>query len=113
MPDISTKKIRIVLADDHHLLLNGIKALLQRQKDLEITGMYNDGRKLLDELALSKPDIAVIDINMPHMNGIELCQKIKTANNQILVIALSMYDDAGHIMEMIEAGVSGYILKNA
>jgi DNA-binding NarL/FixJ family response regulator len=113
MPDISTKKIRIVLADDHHILLDGIKALLQKQKDVEIAGMYDDGRKLLEELPRSKPDIAIIDINMPHMNGIELCQKIKAADAAIQVITLSMYDDAGHIMEMIEAGVSGYILKNA
>lgn len=113
MPDVSTKKIRVVLADDHHILLDGIKALLQKQKDIEITGVYNDGHKLLDELSQTHPDIALIDINMPNMNGIVLCQKIKALNNSIHVIALSMYDDAGHIMEMIEAGVSGYILKNA
>jgi DNA-binding NarL/FixJ family response regulator len=112
MPDIS-KKIRIVLADDHHILLDGLKALLQKQKDVEIAGIYNNGRKLLEELHQSKPDIAIIDINMPHMNGIELCEKIKDTNSDINVIALSMYDDAVHIMEMIEAGISGYILKNA
>ena len=113
MPDISTKKIRVVLADDHHILLDGLKALLQKQKDIEIAGMYNDGRKLLEELSQTKPDIAVIDINMPHMNGHELCQKLKIADPGLHVITLSMHDDVGHIMEMIEAGVSGYILKNA
>ena len=106
------KKIRIVVADDHHILLDGLNALLQKQKDIEVVGLYDNGQKLFDDLANSKPDIALVDINMPEMNGIELTQKIKEFYPAINVIALSMFEDGGHIMEMIEARVSGYLLKN-
>ena len=105
-------KIRIALADDHHILLDGLKALLQKQKDIEIVGMYDNGRKLFEALPSLEVDIAVIDINMPEMNGHELTLNIKRYFPSINVIALSMFDDSAHIMEMIEAGVSGYVLKN-
>ena len=105
-------KIRIVVADDHHILLDGLKALLQKQKDLEIAGMYSNGRDLFDNIKDTKPDIAIVDINMPGMNGQELTVKIKEFYPEINIITLSMHDDAVHIMEMIEAGVSGYLLKN-
>lgn len=105
-------KIRIVVADDHHILLDGLKALLQKQKDLEIAGMYSNGRDLFDNIKDTRPDIAIVDINMPGMNGQELTAKIKEFYPEINIITLSMHDDAVHIMEMIEAGVSGYLLKN-
>ncbi|MBL7717283.1 MAG: response regulator transcription factor [Flavipsychrobacter sp.] len=105
-------KIRIVVADDHHILLDGLKALLQKQKDLEIAGMYDNGLSLFDDIQKAQPQVALVDINMPGMNGLELTRKIKEYHSHIAVIALSMHDDAGHIMEMIEAGASGYLLKN-
>ena len=105
-------KIRIVVADDHHILLDGLKALLQKQKDLEIAGMYDNGLSLFDDLPKSQPDVALVDINMPGLNGMELTKKIKEFYPGLPVIALSMHDDATHIMEMIEAGATGYLLKN-
>ena len=105
-------KIRIVVADDHHILLDGLKALLQKQKDLEIAGMYDNGLSLFDDLPKSQPDVALVDINMPGLNGMELTKKIKEYYPGLPVIALSMHDDATHIMEMIEAGATGYLLKN-
>ncbi|MBS1589551.1 MAG: response regulator transcription factor [Bacteroidetes bacterium] len=105
-------KIRIAIADDHHLLLDGLRALMQKQKEIEIVGLYDNGRALYEALPNIVPQIALVDINMPEMNGEELTRKIKEKYPAVSVIALSMYDDAGHIMEMIEAGVSGYILKN-
>ncbi|HYD20991.1 MAG TPA: response regulator transcription factor [Flavipsychrobacter sp.] len=105
-------KIRIVVADDHHILLDGLKALLQKQKDLEIAGMYDNGLSLFDDLPKSLPDVALVDINMPGLNGMELTKKIKEFYPRLPVIALSMHDDATHIMEMIEAGATGYLLKN-
>lgn len=104
--------IKIVIADDHHILLDGLKALLQKQKDVEVVGLYDNGISLFDDLPNKTPRVAIVDINMPGMNGSELTQKIKEFFPGIYVIALSMYDDAVHIMEMIEAGVSGYLLKN-
>ncbi|MCB0698288.1 MAG: response regulator transcription factor [Chitinophagales bacterium] len=105
-------KTKIVLADDHHILLDGLKAMLEKHDGFEIAGLYDTGQQLLDALPQTQPDIALVDINMPGMKGPELTQKIKESYPNIQVITLSMYDDAAHIMEMIEAGVSGYLLKN-
>lgn len=105
-------KIRIVVADDHLILLNGLKAMLQKQKDMEIVGLYDNGLSLFNDLPATQPDIALIDINMPGLNGHELAIKIKHLFPSVQIITLSMHDDAGHIMEMVEAGVSGYLLKN-
>ncbi|HEY9177995.1 MAG TPA: response regulator transcription factor [Flavipsychrobacter sp.] len=104
--------IKIVIADDHHILLDGLKAMLEKQQDIEVSAVYDNGQALLDDLLKIQPDLALVDINMPGMQGPELTQKIKELNPAVHVITLSMYDDAGHIMEMIEAGVSGYLLKN-
>jgi DNA-binding NarL/FixJ family response regulator len=105
-------KIRIVVADDHHILLDGLRALLQKQPDLDIAGMYDNGLSLFDDIPKAQPQVALVDINMPGMDGMELTRKIREFYPQIAVIALSMHDDAGHIMEMIEAGATGYLLKN-
>lgn len=105
-------KTKIVIADDHHILLDGLKAMLHKQKDIEVVGLYANGQDLFDDLRNTMPDVAIVDINMPGMNGEELTTKIKEFYTTIQVIALSMYDDATHIMDMIEAGVSGYLLKN-
>jgi len=105
-------KTKIVIADDHHILLDGLKAMLQKQKDIEVAGLYTNGQELFDELNTTQPAVAIVDINMPGMNGEELTTKIKEFYPAVHVIALSMYDDATHIMDMIEAGVSGYLLKN-
>jgi len=105
-------KIRIVVADDHHILLDGLKALLQKQKEIEIAGLFDNGKKLADSLSDLQPHVALIDINMPGMNGAELTRYIKAEFPTIAVLVLSMYDDGVHIMELIEAGASGYLLKN-
>jgi len=105
-------KTKIVIADDHHILLDGLKAMLQKQADLEVVGMYDNGSALFDDLKNTKPNVALVDINMPGMTGDVLTRKIKEFFPDIFVITLSMHDDAGHIMDMIEAGVSGYLLKN-
>lgn len=105
-------KIRIVICDDHHILLDGLKAMLQKQKDIDVAGLYEHGQDLLDNIDDIRPHVAIVDISMPNMNGQELTLKIKEQYPEVHVITLSMFDDAGHIMEMIEAGVSGYLLKN-
>ena len=71
------EKIRIIVADDHHILLDGLKALLQKQKDIEIVGLFDNGKKVFEALASTAADVALVDINMPEMNGHELTQKIK------------------------------------
>lgn len=105
-------RIKVVVADDHKILLDGLKSLLQKQKDIDVVGVYDNGKKLFDDISNASPDIAIVDINMPEMNGIELTRKIKEFYPAIHVIALSMFDDGAHIIDMVEAGVSGYLLKN-
>ena len=105
-------KIKIVLADDHQILLDGLKSLLDKQKDLEVAGVYDNGASLYDGLTNTMPDIALIDINMPGLNGHELTLKIKKEFPSINVITLSMFDDATHIFQLINAGVSAYLFKN-
>ncbi len=108
------KKLRLIIADDHHILLDGLKAMLRKQKDIDVAGTFDNGQLLYDALpGLEGIDLALIDINMPGLNGHELAMKMKESHPHIPIIVLSMYDDGGHIMEMIEAGVSGYLLKNA
>jgi DNA-binding NarL/FixJ family response regulator len=106
-------KIKIVLADDHQILLDGLKALFEKQDELAIAGIYNNGADLFADLQNTMPDIAIIDINMPGLNGLELALKIKKDYPGIKVIALSMFDDIVHIMQLIKAGVSAYLFKNA
>jgi DNA-binding NarL/FixJ family response regulator len=105
-------KTRIVIADDHHILLDGLSAMLQKYADIEVAGMYDNGASLFDDIKNTNPHIALIDINMPAMSGDVLTRKIKEFYPDVFVITLSMHDDAGHIMDMIEAGVNGYLLKN-
>ena len=105
-------KIRIIIADDHQILLEGLKALILKQKDMEVIGSFANGRLAFEALSSLQPDIALVDINMPEMDGHELTLKIKKEFPSVAVIVLSMYDDAGHMIELIEAGASGYLLKN-
>ena len=105
-------KTRIIVADDHHILLDGLNALLQKQQDIEVVGLFSNGLEVYNALPELKPQVALLDINMPAMNGHELTLKIKKEFPETAVIILSMHDDAGHIMELIEAGASGYLLEN-
>ncbi len=106
------EKIKLVIADDHHILLDGLKSLLEPNEDMEILGLFDNGPALLEAAPTLLPHIALVDINMPGMNGQELTQKIKKDHPYISVIVLSMHDDVEHITELIEAGASGYLLKN-
>ena len=105
-------KIRVIIADDHHILLDGLKVLLQKQKDIELVGAYQNGQEVLQALPVLEVDIAVVDINMPLIDGAALTRQLKTLYPDVAVIVLSMYDDSGHIMELIDAGASAYLLKN-
>lgn len=109
----STNSIRLLIADDHHILLDGLRALLQGQPDMEVLGYYDNGLQLYEALPRLAPDIVVTDINMPGMDGQELSRKIREHHPQVKVIVLSMHDDGGHIMDLVDTGVSGYLLKNA
>ena len=105
-------KIKIVLADDHQILLDGLQALFQKQEDIIVAGVYNNGLDMYDDLKNTLPDIAIVDISMPGLNGLELTLKIRKEYHEIKIITLSMFDDITHIMQLIRAGVSAYLFKN-
>jgi two-component system response regulator NreC len=106
-------KIRILIADDHTLLRNGICALLENEQDMVIVGEANDGREAVRLAGQFKPNVVLMDIAMPLLNGLEATRQIKHEYPEIHVLVLTMYDNEEYFREMLEAGASGYIVKRA
>jgi len=104
---------RIILADDHRILREGICSLVATLPEVEIVGEADDGRKTVDLARKLVPDIVVMDIGMPNLNGIEATKAIKAEIPTVKVIALSMHSDARYVAEMLKAGASGYMLKDS
>jgi hypothetical protein len=104
--------MKIVLVDDHQIMIDGLLALLAPMPKIKIIGIAKHGQQALEILQGDLPDIVLTDISMPVMDGIALTSAIKKQYPTIKVIALSMHGDSGHINEMIAAGVDGYIYKN-
>lgn len=104
--------IKLVIADDHEIFRDGFKLLLQKQPELELIGEAEDGAQLLQLVAAQQPDVVIVDIKMPVMDGIMACKQICERFPQIKVIALSMFNDDNLIVDMLEAGAKGYLLKN-
>ncbi len=104
--------VRIILADDHKITRTGLKALLEQQDHMEVVGEAENGREAVRMAMERGPDVIVMDINMPELNGIEATRQIRTELPKTRVIALSMYSDKRYVAGMLKAGVSGYLLKN-
>ena len=107
------KKLRILLADDHILMRSGLRALLDRQANLEVVGETENGRETVALAASLKPDVVVMDVGMPILNGIEATQTIVTQNPTIAVVILSMHADESYVMRALKAGARGYLLKDS
>ncbi len=105
-------KIKIFLVDDHNVMREGLKLLLERERDFEVLAEADNGRTAVSMVKKLRPDLVIMDISMPDMNGIEATQKIISENPKTQVIALSMYSDKRFVEGMFKAGVSGYLLKN-
>ena len=103
--------IRVFLADDHAVVRDGLKALLETQKDIRVIGTASDGREAFQKIQALGPDIAILDISMPLLNGIETAEKILTAAIATRVIILSMHGTEQHIARAFRAGARGYLLK--
>jgi len=106
-------KIRILLADDHTILRNGIRALLEDEPDLVVVGEAEDGRAAVAQACQLEPDVAVVDIAMPLLNGLEVTRQIKHQCPRVKVLILTMHDNEEYIRQVLEAGAMGYILKDA
>jgi two-component system response regulator NreC len=106
-------KIKLVLADDHAVVRSGLRMLLQAQPDMEIVGEAESGAEALAQVRALQPDIILMDIQMPGMNGIEATRQIKAAFGETAVLALTMHEDDQYFFEMLQAGASGYLPKRA
>ncbi|MFP4588585.1 MAG: response regulator transcription factor [Candidatus Bipolaricaulota bacterium] len=105
------KKLRVILADDHTIVRQGIETLLAGEEDIEIVAQSADGYQLLADIEEQRPDLAIVDISMPRLNGLEATRRIKKGDSEIKVILLSMYDDEEYIRKAIKCGAEGYVLK--
>lgn len=107
------KRLRILLADDHVVMRTGLRALLERQPNLEVVGESENGRETIDLAASLKPDVVVMDVGMPVLNGIEATKTIVTEHPNIAVVILSMHVDESYVMRALKAGARGYLLKDS
>ena len=106
-------KIRILIADDHAVLREGMRNLLEREKDFEVVGEASDGEEAVRLGSELKPDLAIMDIVMPKLSGIEATKLIKQASPSTAVLVLTAYNDIRYIIGLLEAGACGYLLKSA
>ena len=105
-------KIRILIADDHTIVRQGLSRLLEEQPDLKVVGEATDGQKTVEQALALKPDVLIMDIAMPRMNGIEAAKRIRKLLPKTKILILSMYSHEHYIHQLMEAGVSGYLLKD-
>lgn len=105
--------IQILLTDDHQLMREGIKLILQGREDLEVVGEAANGREAVDFVKNQHVDIVLLDLNMPEMNGIEACKEIKKIRPEARVIILSMISESRMVQNLMKYGASGYLLKNS
>jgi DNA-binding NarL/FixJ family response regulator len=106
-------ELRILLADDHEMMREGLKLLIDRQPDMEVVGEADDGESAVLLVQELKPDIVLMDVSMPRMNGAKATIKLKRLFPQIHVIALTRHTDEGYLQQLLEAGASGYVLKKS
>jgi DNA-binding NarL/FixJ family response regulator len=104
--------MKILLADDHNVLRKGLRRILEEQPDLEVVGEASDGREAVNLNNVLRPDIVVMDIAMPLMNGLEATRQILQRNTDVNVLILSMYSDENYVVQVLRAGARGYLLKD-
>ncbi len=106
-------KIKILIADDHAMLREGIRALLSLQKDIEVIGEAADGKEAIDKVEQLKPDVVILDIAMPGMDGLEAARRIKKKNSMAKILILTQHDNKEYILSAIKAGMAGFVPKRA
>lgn len=105
--------LRILLADDHALLRDGLALLLSKQPDLEVVGQAGDGAQLLELTRTRQPDLVVVDLSMPVLGGLEATRRLKAEFPGLRIIVLTMHEDGGYLGSAVQAGADGYILKRS
>lgn len=106
-------QIRILLADDHTIIRSGLRLLLEQQSDFKVVAEAEDGRQAVELVTQHHPEVVVLDIGMPQLNGIEATQQIVSLDPRTHVVILSMHSDEGYVLRALKAGAQAYILKNS
>jgi two-component system, NarL family, response regulator NreC len=106
-------KLRILLVDDHTVLREGLKLLIESQPDMEVVGQASDGREAVRQVKLCQPDVIVMDVSMPGLGGAEATEQIRQQCPQACVLALTRYGDQGYLRRLLRAGAAGYVVKKA
>jgi NarL family two-component system response regulator LiaR len=105
-------KIKIIIADDHAVVREGTRALLEREEDMEVVGEASDGEEAIKLIEKKQPDVAILDISMPKLSGIEVTRRIKPLFPSLAILILTAYDNDEYIFALLEAGAAGYLLKD-
>jgi len=105
--------IRIVLADDHAVIRSGLRSLLQQQEGFQVVGEAGDGRVAVEVVEKTRPNVIVMDLTMPGLNGIEAARQITSRNLGAAIVVLTMHSDEGYVLRALKAGVRGYLLKES
>ena len=110
---MGSKVIKVMIVDDHIMMREGIKKLLEFDKSIEVIEQASDGLECLEKIEGVKPDILLLDIDMPQMNGIEVLEKLKEQNKPVKVLVLTVHSEIEYLVKAIDIGASGYILKDS
>lgn len=108
-----TKLIKLIIADDHPVIIDGLRTMLEGQKEITFVAEAHNGEELLDLLSKKKADVVLMDVNMPIMNGIDATRLVKKQFSDIRVLAFSQYDEKRFIKQILKSGADGYLLKNS
>jgi len=113
LPARQRSKIRVLLCDDHAVVREGTRRLLEEEPDMEVVGEASDGLEAIEMVRKLSPHVVAMDVSMPRMNGIEATRRIKQISPSVFVLALTAYDDFAYVTGLLESGASGYLLKSA
>ena len=105
--------IKIMITDDHSMIREGLKNLLELDGDIEVIAEAVDGENCLDKLLTVTPDVLLLDINMPKMNGLEVLKKLKERKSKVKVLVLTVHNETEYLMKAVEIGINGYVLKDS
>lgn len=105
--------IRVVIADDHRMIREGLRQLLELEGGIVIVGEAGDGIECIEEIALKKPDVLLLDINMPRMGGLKVLEKLKEIKSTTKVLILTIHNEIEYLLKAVEIGVNGYVLKDS
>jgi DNA-binding NarL/FixJ family response regulator len=107
------KRIRVLLADDHKVVRDGLRLLIDGQRDMGVVGEAGDGKEALRQARDLKPDVVVMDLSMPELNGLQATERLKADQPKVKVVALTVHEDPSYLLQLCKAGAAGYVLKRS